>query len=121
MRSSLPRRHTSVQFEFAASPGKHVYMEKPVAVDTAGRRRMLAAAMKADTAKIVSVGFQQRYGKDYLKGGWLSRSARVVCARRLAERGMPRPRETNEADSHNSIRLPESYERNSIRPRILLS
>ena len=55
------------QFEKAALSGKHIYMEKPVAVDPAGCRRMLAAAGKVDQAKRVSVGFQQRYGKDYIK------------------------------------------------------
>jgi predicted dehydrogenase len=55
------------QFEAAAVSGKHIYMEKPLAVDPGGCRRVLAAAGKVDKAKRVSVGFQQRYGKDYRK------------------------------------------------------
>jgi predicted dehydrogenase len=55
------------QFELASAAGVHVYMEKPVAVDAAGCRRMLAASRKADPKKRISVGFQQRYGKDYRK------------------------------------------------------
>lgn len=55
------------QFEQAAVSGKHIYMEKPLAVDPAGCRRVLAAAKQVDAARRVSVGFQQRYGKDYLK------------------------------------------------------
>ena len=53
------------QFELASAARKHIYMEKPVAVDGAGCRRMIAAAKKADAGKRISVGFQQRYGKDY--------------------------------------------------------
>lgn len=55
------------QFELAGMAGKHLYMEKPVAVDPTGCRRMLAAAGRADKTKRISVGFQQRYGKDYQK------------------------------------------------------
>ena len=53
------------QFELAGVSGKHIYMEKPLAVDAAGCRRMLAASAKSDPRKRISVGFQQRYGKDY--------------------------------------------------------
>lgn len=55
------------QFETAAVSGKHIYMEKPLAVNPEGCRRVLAAAGKMDKTKRASVGFQQRYGKDYLK------------------------------------------------------
>lgn len=53
------------QFEAAVEARKHIFMEKPIAVDTAGCRRVLAAAKKADKTKRISVDFQQRYGKDY--------------------------------------------------------
>jgi len=65
------------QFEAAAQARKHVFMEKPVAVDTAGCRRMLAAARKVDPAKRVSVGFQQRYGKDYRRAHQLVQSGKL--------------------------------------------
>lgn len=65
------------QFEIAASARVHVYMEKPLAVDTAGCRRMLAASEKADPRKRISVGFQQRYGKDYLKAYSILRSGQM--------------------------------------------
>jgi len=55
------------QFTAAVAVRKHIYMEKPVAVDPAGCRQVLAAAKKADPKKRISVGFQQRYGKDYRK------------------------------------------------------
>jgi len=53
------------QFEAAVEARKHIFMEKPVAVDVAGCRRVLAAARKADESRRISVDFQQRYGKDY--------------------------------------------------------
>ena len=53
-------------FEEAIKAGKHVFMEKPVAVDAAGVRRVLAAAEEAKKKKLnVCVGFQRRYDPGY--------------------------------------------------------
>ncbi len=52
-------------FEMAVASGKHILMEKPVAVDPAGVRRILAAAKKVNPNQMVMVDFQQRWGKDY--------------------------------------------------------
>lgn len=53
-------------FEEAIKAGKHVFMEKPVAVDAAGVRRVLAAAEEAKQKKLnVCVGFQRRYDPGY--------------------------------------------------------
>ena len=65
------------QFELAAAAKKHIYMEKPVAVDPAGCRRMLAASKKVDRSKRISVGFQQRYGKDYRKAYSIVKSGQM--------------------------------------------
>jgi predicted dehydrogenase len=46
---------------------KHVYCEKPMGVDLAGVKKIIAASRKADPKKNVSVGFQQRYGPVYLE------------------------------------------------------
>jgi predicted dehydrogenase len=54
-------------FEAAVKARKHIFLEKPAAVDAAGCRRVLEAAKKADPTKRISVDFQQRYGKDYRK------------------------------------------------------
>jgi predicted dehydrogenase len=54
-------------FEAAVKARKHIFLEKPAAVDAAGCRRVLEAAKKADPKKRISVDFQQRYGKDYRK------------------------------------------------------
>lgn len=53
--------------EAAIQARKHVYCEKPMGVDAAGCKRVIAAGRKADPKKCVSVGFQQRYGPVYLE------------------------------------------------------
>ncbi|MCP5115619.1 MAG: Gfo/Idh/MocA family oxidoreductase, partial [bacterium] len=62
------------QFEAAVQARKHIFMEKPVAVDPDGCRRVLAAARKADPSKRISVDFQQRYGQDYRQAYRIVRS-----------------------------------------------
>lgn len=54
-------------FEAAVEARKHLYCEKPMGVDAAGCRRVMAAAKKADPGKNIAVGFQQRYGPVYLE------------------------------------------------------
>ncbi len=54
-------------FEEAVRQGKHVFMEKPVASDAAGVRRVLAAAAVAKQKNLnVCVGLQRRYQPTYL-------------------------------------------------------
>ncbi len=65
------------QFEAAVEARKHIFMEKPVAVDPEGCRRMLAAARRADESKRISVDFQQRYGKDYRTAHHIVRSGKL--------------------------------------------
>lgn len=55
-------------FEAAVKAGKHVFMEKPVATDAPGVRRVLAAteeAKKKDLA--VAVGLQRRHERAYME------------------------------------------------------
>ena len=52
-------------FELAVASGKHILMEKPVAVDPAGVRRVIAAANNVKPGQMVMVDYQQRWGKDY--------------------------------------------------------
>lgn len=55
-----------IHFEEAVRQGKHVFMEKPVAVDVPGVRRVLAAAEEARKKKLnVVVGLQRRYQTNY--------------------------------------------------------
>lgn len=50
------------QFEAAVDSGKHIFMEKPVAVDAPGIRRILAAGEKAEAnGQAVAVGLQRRH------------------------------------------------------------
>jgi predicted dehydrogenase len=53
--------------EAAVEAKKHVYCEKPMGVDAAGCKRVIAAGRKCDPKKCISVGFQQRYGPVYLE------------------------------------------------------
>lgn len=54
-------------FEAAVNAGKHVFMEKPVAVDSPGVRKVLETAKVADEKNLkVVVGLQRRYQNCYL-------------------------------------------------------
>ncbi len=57
-----------VHFEAAIKAGKHVFMEKPVAVDPPGGRRIIAAGELAKQKGLAVVaGTQRRHQADYLK------------------------------------------------------
>jgi predicted dehydrogenase len=54
-------------FEYAIDQGKHVFMEKPLAVDAPGIRKVLDAGEKAKKNKLnVVVGLQRHYQTNYL-------------------------------------------------------
>lgn len=53
--------------EAAIRAGKHIYLEKPAAVDVAGAKRVMRLADGADRKLNLSFGFQQRYGGVYVK------------------------------------------------------
>lgn len=56
------------QFEAAVKAGKHVFMEKPVATDAPGVRRVLAAAEESIKKNLaVGVGLQRRHEAKYLE------------------------------------------------------
>lgn len=73
-------------FEHAVKAKKHIYLEKPAGVDAAGCHRVLKAAAMADPTKRITMGYQQRYGKDYrkvydlVKSGELGRILQVRAA-----------------------------------------
>ena len=55
-------------FEYAVQAGKHVFMEKPVATDPPGVRRVLAAAEVAKQKGLkVGVGLQRHHEEKYLE------------------------------------------------------
>jgi predicted dehydrogenase len=54
-------------FEYAVQQGKHVFMEKPIAVDGPGIRKVIEAAKAADQKNLkVVCGLQRRYQNTYL-------------------------------------------------------
>ncbi|MBC2839328.1 Gfo/Idh/MocA family protein [Robiginitalea sp. SC105] len=55
-------------FAYAVENGKHVFMEKPVATDAPGIRKVLETARLADEKKLnVVVGLQRHYQENYIK------------------------------------------------------
>ena len=53
-------------FEYAVNKSKHIFMEKPVATDAAGVRRILESAKLVKEKLNVVVGLQRRYQLSYL-------------------------------------------------------
>jgi len=75
-----------IHFEAAVREGKHVFMEKPVAVDPAGIRRVLAAGEEAEKKGLsVVAGTQRRHERCYLdaigrvRGGAIGRIVGGRC------------------------------------------
>ncbi len=63
---ATPPGFRPMHFEYAIEQGKHVFMEKPVATDVPGIRKVLAAAEKAKEKKLnVVVGLQRHYQTSY--------------------------------------------------------
>src|ERR1051325_3609144 len=57
-----------VHFEEAVRQGKHAFLEKPVATDAPGVRRVIAAAAEAKKKNLkVGVGFQRHHQRAYLE------------------------------------------------------
>lgn len=64
---ATPPGFRPLHFEEAVRQGKHVFMEKPVATDAHGVRRVLEAAEEAKKKKLnVCVGLQRRYQPTYM-------------------------------------------------------
>ena len=63
---ATPPGFRPTHFEAAINAGKHVFMEKPVAVDAAGVRRVLAAAEESKRKNLkVGVGLQRHHALEY--------------------------------------------------------
>jgi myo-inositol 2-dehydrogenase/D-chiro-inositol 1-dehydrogenase len=62
-----PPGYRPLHFEYAVNAGKHVFMEKPVATDAPGVRRVLAAAAEARRKGLkVGVGLQRHHDPVYV-------------------------------------------------------
>jgi predicted dehydrogenase len=65
---ATPPGFRPLHFDAAINAGKHVFMEKPVAVDAAGVRKVLAAAEEAKKKSLaVAVGLQRRHERSYME------------------------------------------------------
>lgn len=65
---ATPPGFRPMHFEAAVKAGKHVFMEKPVATDPSGVRKVLAAAEEAKKKGLsVGVGLQRRHQAPYLE------------------------------------------------------
>jgi len=63
---TTPPGFRPIHFEAAVKQGKHVFMEKPVATDPAGIKKVLDMAQVAQQKKLnVVVGLQRRYQNSY--------------------------------------------------------
>ena len=54
-------------FAKAAASGKHIYLEKPVAIDVPGARKVIAIGEKVGKKASVAVGFQLRHATPYVQ------------------------------------------------------
>ena len=69
---TTPPAFRPIHFEAAVEAGKHIFMEKPVATDAPGIRRVLAAAARAKDKNLnVVVGLQRHYQTVYKE--WVDR------------------------------------------------
>ena len=65
---ALPSRFHPMMFDAAIQAEKHVFVEKPFAVDPVGVRKVMVAARQADLKGLsVVCGTQRRHGKDYIE------------------------------------------------------
>ena len=65
---ATPPGFRPIHFEAAVQAGKNIFMEKPVATDAPGVRRVLAAAEEAKKKDLkVGVGLQRRHSADYIE------------------------------------------------------
>ncbi|TWU11410.1 Inositol 2-dehydrogenase [Symmachiella macrocystis] len=65
---ATPPGFRPIHFEAAVNADKHVFMEKPVATDAPGVRKVLAAAQAAKQKNLaVGVGLQRHHQKPYLE------------------------------------------------------
>ena len=82
---ATPPGFRPMQFEEAVRKGKHVFMEKPVCVDAAGFRKVIAAAEEAKKKNLkVGVGLQRHHQLGYLetmKRLWDGQAGDIVAMR----------------------------------------
>ncbi|NPU99398.1 MAG: Gfo/Idh/MocA family oxidoreductase [Candidatus Omnitrophica bacterium] len=60
-----PPYYHPLHLEAAVAAGKHIYMEKPVATDVVGAKRVMEIGQKAQGKVSLAVGFQIRFSEGY--------------------------------------------------------
>lgn len=82
---ATPPGFRPLHFEAAVRAGKHVFLEKPLATDPPGVRRVLAANEEAKQRELlVAVGLQRRHEKKYqetIRRLWDGAIGELVCLR----------------------------------------
>lgn len=107
---ATPPHFRPIHFDAAIRAGKHVFLEKPCAVDPAGVRRVLAAAEIADAQKLcVVAGTQRRHQGGYLQAMEQLKSGRcgqIISARCYWNQGglWVQKRRENESDMEWQLR-----------------
>ena len=75
---TTPPGFRPLHFEYAVNQGKHVFMEKPLATDVVGIKKILAAGKLAKQKKLnVVVGLQRHYQKNYLTAHELVQKGKI--------------------------------------------
>jgi myo-inositol 2-dehydrogenase/D-chiro-inositol 1-dehydrogenase len=65
---ATPPHFRPAHVEAAVNAGKHIFQEKPIAVDPVGARSVMESTQKAKQKKLVMVsGTNRRYSKDYME------------------------------------------------------
>ena len=102
-----------VHIEAAVNAGKHIFTEKPVAVDPVGIRRFIAAAEKAEQKKLSFVcGTQRRHDPRYVdtvKRIQDGEIGELIAARAYWCGGLPHARKRKEGWSDLEYRLRNWY------------
>jgi myo-inositol 2-dehydrogenase / D-chiro-inositol 1-dehydrogenase len=107
---ATPPGFRPTHFEEAVRQGKHVFMEKPLAVDAPGIRRVLDAAAEAKKKGLkVGVGFQRRHHPGYLQALERVRDGAIgdITSMSVYWLGNARsglPREEGESELHYQMR-----------------
>ena len=105
-----PAPFRPMHFEAAIKAGKHVFMEKPLAVDVPGYHKIMEVSQLADEKKLnVVVGLQMRYKKSFQKlisKIWNDEIGRVVSIDVYFNVGAPRihPRQPGQTEMEYQMR-----------------
>ncbi|MDD3586533.1 MAG: Gfo/Idh/MocA family oxidoreductase [Thermoguttaceae bacterium] len=107
---ATPQHFRPVMLKAAIAAGKHVFAEKPIAMDGAGVRLVLEAAQEAKNRKLnIVTGLTNRHcipNREVIKRIYDGQIGKVVCARaqRLGSSLWKRPRLPNDTEMQYQMR-----------------